>query len=109
MKYPDNIVQVGALLPDYMGFIFWEKSARYCNENVPELIKTIKKVGVFVNQSQEEIFVGQINQFVPKGAFQNFLKIMMGFFTNEIPDHISLENQQEIYVLLQKNLFQMEE
>lgn len=50
-----------------------------------------------LNQSQEEIFVGQINQFVPKGAFQNFLKIMMGFFTNEIPDHISLENQQEIY------------
>jgi phosphoribosylanthranilate isomerase len=55
MKYPENILEVGALLPDYMGFIFWEKSARYCNENVPELIKTIKKVGVFVNQSQEEI------------------------------------------------------
>jgi len=55
MKYPENILEVGALLPDYMGFIFWEKSARYCNGNVPELIKTIKKVGVFVDQSQEEI------------------------------------------------------
>jgi len=55
MKYPDNILEVGALLPDYMGFIFWEKSARYFNGEIPELIKTIKKVGVFVQQSQEEI------------------------------------------------------
>jgi isopenicillin-N N-acyltransferase-like protein len=50
-----------------------------------------------LNRNQEEIFVAQINQFVPAGAFQNFLKILMGFFTNEIPDNISLENQQEIY------------
>jgi isopenicillin-N N-acyltransferase-like protein len=50
-----------------------------------------------LNQQQEEIFVAQINQFIPKGAFQNFLKIMMGFFTSKIPNHISLENQQEIY------------
>jgi len=55
MKYPDNILEVGALLPDYMGFIFWEKSARYFNGEIPELIATVKKVGVFVNQSQEEI------------------------------------------------------
>lgn len=55
MKYPDNILEVGSLLPDYMGFIFWEKSARYFNGTIPELIKTIKKTGVFVNQSQEEI------------------------------------------------------
>lgn len=55
MKYPENILEVGALLPDYMGFIFWEKSARYFNGTIPELIKTIKKVGVFVNQSLEEI------------------------------------------------------
>lgn len=55
MKYPDNILEVGALLPDYMGFIFWEKSARYFKGEIPELIETIKKVGVFVNQSQEEI------------------------------------------------------
>jgi len=55
MKYPENILEVGALLPDYMGFIFWEKSARYFNGEIPELIKTIKKVGVFVNQTQEEI------------------------------------------------------
>ncbi|MCV9930123.1 phosphoribosylanthranilate isomerase [Flavobacterium sp. LS1R49] len=55
MKYPDNITEVGSLLPDYMGFIFWEKSARYFDGIIPNLPKSIKKVGVFVNQSQEEI------------------------------------------------------
>lgn len=55
MKYPENITEVGSLLPDYMGFIFWEKSARYFDGIIPDLPKSIKKVGVFVNQSQEEI------------------------------------------------------
>lgn len=55
MKYPDNILEVGALLPDYMGFIFWEKSARYFNATIPELPQSIKKVGVFVNATQQEI------------------------------------------------------
>ena len=61
MKYPDNILEVGELLPDYMGFIFWEKSARYFNGQIPELIKTIKKTGVFVNESVEKI-VENINK-----------------------------------------------
>lgn len=55
MKYPENIVEVGALLPDYMGFIFWEKSARYFEGIIPELPKSIKKVGVFVDASLDEI------------------------------------------------------
>jgi phosphoribosylanthranilate isomerase len=55
MKYPDNILEVGSLLPDYMGFIFWEKSARYFDGIIPELPKSIKKVGVFVNASLVEI------------------------------------------------------
>lgn len=56
MKYPDNILEVGSLLPDYMGFIFWDKSARYFNGSIPDLPKSIKKVGVFVNATQEDIF-----------------------------------------------------
>jgi phosphoribosylanthranilate isomerase len=55
MKYPDNILEVGSLLPDYMGFIFWEKSARYFDGIMPDLPKSIKKVGVFVNESIEVI------------------------------------------------------
>jgi phosphoribosylanthranilate isomerase len=61
MKYPENILEVGALLPDYMGFIFWEKSARYFNGTIPELIKTVKKVGVFVDQSQDNLQAVQLH------------------------------------------------
>lgn len=55
MKYPENILEVGSLLPDYMGFIFWEKSARYFDGEMPNLPKSIKKVGVFVDSNLEEI------------------------------------------------------
>ena len=55
MKYPDNILEVASLLPDYMGFIFWDKSARFFDGVIPTLPASIKKVGVFVNASQEDI------------------------------------------------------
>ena len=51
MKYPENIIEVASLLPDYMGFIFWEKSARYFDGIIPDLPKSIKKTGVFVNET----------------------------------------------------------
>ncbi len=62
MKYPDNILQVGSLLPDYMGFIFWEKSARYFDGVLPNLPQSIKKTGVFVNASQEDILT-KVSQY----------------------------------------------
>ncbi|WP_278035328.1 phosphoribosylanthranilate isomerase [Flavobacterium nitratireducens] len=55
MKYPDNILEVGTLLPDYMGFIFWEKSARYFDAVIPQLPESIKKTGVFVDETIENI------------------------------------------------------
>jgi phosphoribosylanthranilate isomerase len=55
MKYPENILEVSELLPDYMGFIFWEKSSRYFDGNMPDLPKSIQKVGVFVDATLEEI------------------------------------------------------
>jgi phosphoribosylanthranilate isomerase len=60
MKYPDNILGIGSLLPNYMGFIFWEKSARYFDGVIPELPKSIKKVGVFVNETIEVILAKAI-------------------------------------------------
>ena len=55
MKYHDNILEVSQLLPDYMGFIFWEKSSRFFDGEIPNLPKSIQKVGVFVNAPIDEI------------------------------------------------------
>ena len=55
MKYPDNILEVSKLLPDYLGFIFYKKSSRYFDGTIPELPKSIKKVGVFVDETEENI------------------------------------------------------
>lgn len=55
MKYRANIQEVAALQPDYLGFIFYEKSPRFCNDELPEIPNTIAKVGVFVNAPLSEI------------------------------------------------------
>lgn len=60
MKYPENILEVATLLPDYMGFIFWEKSSRYFDGVIPELPASIKKVGVFVNENSSVILAKAI-------------------------------------------------
>ncbi|WP_299679982.1 phosphoribosylanthranilate isomerase [uncultured Tenacibaculum sp.] len=53
MKYVDNIRQVAELKPDYLGFIFYEKSKRNFEGIIPEIPKGIKKTGVFVNEYLE--------------------------------------------------------
>ena len=55
MKFPDNIKEVAALQPDYLGFIFYEKSVRFFNTEIPTLHKSIKKVGVFVDADLEDV------------------------------------------------------
>ncbi len=59
MKYPENILEVSTLLPDYLGFIFYLKSPRFADRLdlsvLNSLPKNIKKVGVFVNESLENI------------------------------------------------------
>ena len=50
----DNIADVVALQPDYIGFIFYAKSPRYVGKNfvLPQIVNSkVKKVGVFVNES----------------------------------------------------------
>jgi len=55
MKYQDNINQVAALQPDYLGFIFHKPSPRHFEDTIPEIPKSIKKVGVFVDEKVEFI------------------------------------------------------
>ncbi|WP_299121892.1 phosphoribosylanthranilate isomerase [uncultured Tenacibaculum sp.] len=53
MKYVENIQQVAGLQPDYLGFIFYDKSKRNFEGIIPQLPKGIKKTGVFVNEYLE--------------------------------------------------------
>jgi len=50
-----NLEEVAQLQPDYLGFIFWEPSSRYFSGEIPKLPSSIKKVGVFVDASLEEV------------------------------------------------------
>ncbi|MBC9796518.1 phosphoribosylanthranilate isomerase [Sinomicrobium sp. FJxs] len=56
MKYPDNMLAVAALQPDYMGFIFYDRSPRYFEGEMPKL-PGIKKTGVFVKAPVNDILV----------------------------------------------------
>jgi phosphoribosylanthranilate isomerase len=58
MREPENIRDVAALAPDFMGFIFYAKSPRYVGEDftLPKnLSNEVKRVGVFVNEDAVEI------------------------------------------------------
>ena len=62
MKYAANIKEVSTLLPDYLGFIFYEKSSRFFDGEMPNIPKSIKKVGVFVNETETNI-IKKIKQY----------------------------------------------
>jgi len=62
MKFLENIEQVSGLYPDYMGFIFYEKSKRNFEGIIPKLPKSIKKTGVFVNE-YPEIVVSLVEEY----------------------------------------------
>lgn len=59
LKYPPNIAAVAALAPDYLGFIFYQKSVRFAGDLLPttleKLPKNIEKVGVFVNETEANL------------------------------------------------------
>ncbi|MCA0151677.1 phosphoribosylanthranilate isomerase [Winogradskyella vincentii] len=55
MKYLNNMEAVAKLRPDFLGFIFYDKSSRYFNGDIPYLPEAIKKVGVFVNEDLETL------------------------------------------------------
>lgn len=68
MRENQNILDLAALKPDFMGFIFYNKSPRnvLIFKNLKEILnlpKTIKKTGVFVDETFENIleYVSEFN------------------------------------------------
>jgi len=55
MQETENIAALASLQPDYMGFIFWEPSKRYCTTVPTDIPKHIIKVGVFVDETTKQI------------------------------------------------------
>ncbi|WP_128548823.1 phosphoribosylanthranilate isomerase [Larkinella soli] len=60
MRDSDNIQELLAVSPDFMGFLFFDKSPRFVGEDLDvDLLKSfprhVKKVGVFVNASPDYI------------------------------------------------------
>jgi phosphoribosylanthranilate isomerase len=60
MRERQNILALAELQPDFMGFIFFEKSARFTGsildkKTIKSLPKNIQKTGVFVNESLEKL------------------------------------------------------
>ena len=56
MREPENIRAVEALDINWMGFIFYEPSSRFVGTRPSYLPERCKRVGVFVNSTEEEIF-----------------------------------------------------
>ncbi|MFD2287990.1 phosphoribosylanthranilate isomerase [Pedobacter petrophilus] len=71
MKLAANIAAIAALRPDYLGFIFYEKSPRFISDVSAELIKyipsEIKTVGVFVDEDIE-VVKKKVNLYQLKGV-----------------------------------------
>jgi phosphoribosylanthranilate isomerase len=60
MRAPENIQALLELQPDFLGFIFYPRSARYVGEELDVNLlqrfpEKTRKVGVFVNEDQEAI------------------------------------------------------
>ena len=60
MKY--NTAEVATLQPDYLGFIFYGKSPRHFEGKIPELLKSIKKAGVFVDETID-VVIEKVNTY----------------------------------------------
>ncbi len=82
MRDPENISGVAATLPDYLGFIFYPKSKRFVDfESSSVLLSavpdSVKKVGVFVNETQEKVFE----------IYQNWNLDVVQLHGNETPEY----------------------
>ncbi len=103
MRDKENISELMTLKPDFIGFIFYDKSKRFVADFPQiEIPSTIKKVGVFVNETIEEI-VEKVNKhkldfvqlhgdetpdYCEKLALQN-IKIIKAFSVDENFDFLA--------------------
>ena len=56
MRNADNISELLKVTPDYIGFIFYDKSKRFVTDFPQvDIPSSIKKVGVFVNETIDEV------------------------------------------------------
>lgn len=108
MKFFENILEVSALQPDYLGFIFYEKSARFFEDEIPNLPKSIQKVGVFVNDNFKNI-ISKIHKYqlnivqlhgneTPDFCkdIQTFCKVIKVFSIDNTFDFYQLENYETV-------------
>lgn len=112
-----DIEYVNELLPDYIGFVFAKKSRRYIDEQDAEELKKIldnriKAVGVFVNESEENIFkyadkgiidIAQLHgseddSFIMR--IKEKLPVIKAFKVTEQTDIEAINNSSADYVLL---------
>src|SRR5215217_6480422 len=94
LRQQDNIEKVVALQPNFIGFIFYEKSPRFVGEELDEeyiksIPQNIKKVGVFVNASP-----GNILNMVKKYDLQ-----YAQLHGNEMPDICRSIRQKGVSVI----------
>jgi phosphoribosylanthranilate isomerase len=94
LRQQDNIEKVIALKPNFIGFIFYDKSPRFAGEELDEeFVKSIpqhiKKVGVFVNASP-----GHILNMVKKYDLQ-----YAQLHGNELPDICRSIRQKGVSVI----------
>jgi len=94
MRESSNIQELISLKPDFIGFIFYDKSPRYVGEGLnEELIRaipsSIKKVGVFVNSSPD---------YIMSMARQYDLQYVQ-LHGNELPDFCRILRQKGLNII----------
>jgi phosphoribosylanthranilate isomerase len=92
MKFPENIQQVAAMQPDYLGLIFYAKSPRHAAalsaQELQMLLLSPKKVGVFVNEE-----LPKIQEIIKQYQLQ-----AVQLHGNELPEICAtLKNQVEVF------------
>ncbi len=60
LRHPEDIEAANRLMPEFVGFVFWEKSKRYVDPEKASALRLIldpkiKAVGVFVDAGPEEV------------------------------------------------------